>query len=95
MTKQKDEADKMNVGNVEEEISGFEIGAVDKISYAPGLKTHNRYQIFQERDLEINGLEDNARGGETQLTQVQQSQFGHNSCYLKWPPSHLKLRSRE
>ena len=53
----------MNVASLEEEISGFEIGAVDKISYLPGIRTHNRYQIFQEKELEVNGLEDNAQRG--------------------------------
>ena len=51
--KQKDEANngKTDVGEVEEDIGGFEIGCVDKEKmYPPGLHISNRFQALNDED---------------------------------------------
>ena len=47
-TKQKDEANtKMDVGEVEQDVGGFEIGCVFKeYAYPPGLRIHNRFEAL-------------------------------------------------
>ena len=49
-SKQRDESggSRMDVGEVEEDIGGFEIGCVD--SYPPGLQITNRFQALVEED---------------------------------------------
>ena len=52
-TKHKDEANngRTDVGEVEEDIGGFEIGCVDKEKmYPPGLQISNRFQVLSDED---------------------------------------------
>ena len=43
----------MNVGNVEEDVGGFEIGNLEKFTYPPGLKLSNKWQAFTEEEEEF------------------------------------------
>ena len=52
-TKQKDEENKMNVGNLEEDVGGFEIGILEKSTYTPGLKLSNKWQALAEEEEEF------------------------------------------